>query len=123
MADEAWASNTPAVRLMLELGFAPALGHRGGTALHNAAWQGSAETVAALLASPAAHALINSRDGLYDGLPLGWCCHGSVNSRNPAARHAEVARMLIEAGAEVPADMQGSNSVNVVLAQASGMRR
>jgi len=114
MTDEAWAANAPAVRLMLELGFDPALGDKGGSALHSAAWTGSAETVAALLETSKGRALVNSREQAYGGTPLGWCCHGSVNG-NRTANHAEVARMLIAAGANVPDDMQGSDKVQPVL--------
>lgn len=121
IADQAWAANAPTVRLMLELGFDPGAGRNGGTALHCASWQGSAEIVAALLETAAARALINTRDGAYDGLPLGWCCHGSVNKSEPA-EHAEVARLLIAAGADVPDDMEGSERVNAVLDEARARR-
>jgi hypothetical protein len=122
MADEAWAANADAVRLMLELGFDPARGHHGGTALHNAAWRGSVDIVAELLAMPTGRALIEAKDDLYGGVPLGWCCHGSVNCGNASARHAEVARMLIVAGAHVPDDMEGSDDVNAVLEEARSRR-
>jgi len=50
LTDEAWATNAPAVALMLDLGFDPGAisptTHNGGTALHCAAWQGSAACVA-----------------------------------------------------------------------------
>lgn len=114
LTDEAWAANAPAARLMLELGFDPALGEKGGTALHSAAWTGSPETVAAILESSKGRALVNAREQLYGGTPLGWCCHGSVNG-NRDANHAEVARMLIAAGANVPDDMEGSEKVEPVL--------
>jgi len=117
LTDAAWASNAPAVKLMLELGFDPALGDNGGTALHSAAWAGSAESVEALLDSARGRSLINARDGSYGGTPLGWCCHGSVNG-NRSADHAQVARLLIAAGAEVPDDMSGSELVEPVLAAA-----
>ena len=99
---------------MLELGFDPARGRNGGTALHCASWQGSGEIVAAVLKTARGRALVNSRDDAFGGVPLGWCCHGSVNKREPAA-HAEVARMLLEAGSNLPDEMEGSESVNAVL--------
>lgn len=103
LTDEAWAANAPAVELMLELGFDPAVpsisGPTGGTALHCAAWEGSVECVAAILRYPAGQALINVRETTYQGTPLSWCCHGSRNCGNPRADHAEVARLLLAAGA------------------------
>src|SRR5690606_7955520 len=90
-----------AVELMLELGFDPAApGQSGGNVLHCAAWAGSPATIAAALGHPAARVLVNRREPTYGGTPLGWCCHGAVHSGNPRAEHAEVARLLLEAGAE-----------------------
>jgi ankyrin repeat protein len=103
LTDEAWAANAPAVKLMLELGFDPAVpsasGPTGGNALHCAAWEGSAECVAALLEYPSGRALVNSIENTYGGTPLGWCCHGSRNCHRPKANHAEVAKLLLAAGA------------------------
>lgn len=103
LTDEAWAANAPAVELMLELGFDPAVpsvaGPTGGTALHCAAWEGSVECVAAILRYSAGKALIDVRESTYQGTPLSWCCHGSRNCGNPRADHAEVARLLLAAGA------------------------
>jgi hypothetical protein len=109
LADEAWATNAPAVELMLELGFDPAaLGataHDGGSALHCAAWQGSAACVAAILRRPSGRALLEVRDLRYNTTPLYWCCHGSVNRGNPRGEYAEIARQLIAAGARVGPEM------------------
>jgi ankyrin repeat protein len=103
LTDEAWAANARAVEVMLELGFDPNVpavtGPTGGNALHCAAWEGSVDCVRALLAYPSGRALINSREPSYNGTPLSWCCHGSRNCGNPRADHAEVARLLVEAGA------------------------
>jgi ankyrin repeat protein len=102
MTDEAWASNAPAVRLMLELGFDPSAKSfmtDGGSALHAAAWQGAADCVEAILGHPAGPALLTVRDPTYRATPLGWCCHGSVNRRNPRGDYGAVARLLIDAGA------------------------
>lgn len=102
----AWAANAPAVELLLELGFDPSVGGAGGppggSALHCAAWEGSIECVAALLRYPAGRALIETLDPTHQGTPLGWCCHGSLYCGNPRADHADVARLLIAAGARVP---------------------
>lgn len=100
LADAAWAPDPDGVALMLELGFDPAVpGHDGGTALHCAAWQGSASAVDALLRHPAGRALVAVRDGRYGATPLGWCCHGALHAGNPEGEYPAVARMLLEAGA------------------------
>lgn len=108
LTDEAWSANAPAVELMLELGFDPAAtsitGPTAGTALHCAAWEGSVECVSALLQYPSGRALIQVKDRQYGGTPFNWCCHGSRNSEKPAAGYAEVARLLIGAGARVDPD-------------------
>ncbi|MGH7677139.1 MAG: ankyrin repeat domain-containing protein [Gemmatimonadaceae bacterium] len=120
LTDEAWAPNPPAVELMLELGFDPAAqsvtGPTGGNALHCAAWEGSVAAVEAILRYPAGRALLESRDGTYNGTPLSWCCHGSVNCGNPKADHAEVARRLVAAGARIDPRMEGcSEAMQAVL--------
>ena len=80
ITDAAWDGDAPAVTLMLELGFDPATpGHDSGTALHCAAWQGSAATVSTLLSVPAGRALITQRDANHQSTPLGWCRHGAQN--------------------------------------------
>jgi ankyrin repeat protein len=120
LTDEAWSANAPAVELMLELGFDPSersvTGPTGGNALHCAAWEGSVDCVAAILRHPAGRALLETRDSTYHGTPLGWCCHGSANCGNPSANHAEVARLLLAAGARPDPEMIGcSDAMQVVL--------
>jgi ankyrin repeat protein len=126
LTHEAWIANAPAVELMLELGFDPAVpsssGPTGGTALHCAAWEGSVECVTAILRHPAGRALIEARDATYHGTPLGWCCHGSRNCGNPRADHAAVARLLIAAGATVGPEMvdwDGPEALQAVLDEAA----
>lgn len=124
LTDEAWAANAPAVELMLELGFDPAQttgsGPTGGTALHCAAWEGSVACIVALLGHPSGRALIEARDRMYNGTPLGWTAHGSLNCGNPNADHAEVARRLIAAGARVDpnAEWHASEAVQAVIEDA-----
>ena len=116
ITDAAWNGDARAVALMLDLGFDPRTpGHDAGTALHCAAWQGSTETVAALLQHPEARELVALRDAQHNGTPLGWCCHGSMFG-NPNNDHAGVARLLLDAGAPRELDMQASESVRAVLA-------
>lgn len=121
LADAAWNGAARAVALMLELGFDPrATGHDSGTALHLAAWEGSVETVAALLRHPDARALVSIRDAHYDATPLGWCCHGSLHG-NRNQDHAGIARLLLGAGAQPGSDTEeASPSVQSVLAGWSG---
>ena len=116
ITDAAWNGDARAVALMLELGFAPRTpGNHSGTALHCAAWEGSAETVAALLAHPDGRALIETRDANYGATPLGWCCHASIHG-NTSHDHAGVARLLVDAGARAGPDAsECSASVREVL--------
>ncbi|MEP7066613.1 MAG: ankyrin repeat domain-containing protein [Gemmatimonadota bacterium] len=117
ISDAAWEGDAKAVTLMLSLGFDPRTpGHDSGTALHCAAWRGSVETVATLLAHPEAAELIAVKDAHYGATPLGWCCHGSVHG-DTTRDHAKVARLLLEAGARTGADTEhASPEVEAVLA-------
>jgi ankyrin repeat protein len=119
LTDEAWTANAPAVELMLELGFDPAVpsvsGPTGGTALHCAAWEGSVECVAAILRYPAGRALLEKRDATYGGTPANWCAHGSRNCGNPRADHAGVARLLLAAGARAADMAEASDEVQEVI--------
>ena len=124
IADAAWSAEAKAVALMLELGFDPhTQGHDTGTALHCAAWEGSVETVAALLRHPDARALVAIKDAHYGATPLGWCCHGSLHG-NQSHDHAGVARLLLAAGAQPGQDTRNASpSVEAVLAGASNLVR
>lgn len=109
LADAAWAPDPAAVALMLELGFDPAVpGHDGGTALHCAAWEGSAAAVAAILRDPRGRALVMVRDPRYGGTPLGWCLHGAANRGLHDADHAGVAELLLDAGASPDPGWEGA---------------
>lgn len=116
LPDAAWAENAAAVRLMLEFGFDAATpGQDGGTALHCAAWQGSADCVESVLRYPDGRALVNQRDAVHDSTPLGWCCHGAVHCRNPRGDYPAVARLLVAAGARVDPNLDAPPEVRVVL--------
>jgi ankyrin repeat protein len=121
IADAAWNGAVRAVALMLELGFDPRTpGHDSGTPLHLAAWEGSVETVTALLRHRDAGALVSIRDAHYNATPLGWCCHGSLHG-NIAHDHAGVARALLAAGAQPGPDTENASPpVQAVLAGARG---
>jgi ankyrin repeat protein len=117
------------VELMLELGFDPAaksIMTDGGTALHAASWQGAVDCVASILRRPAGRALLAVNDPTYHATPLGWCCHGSVNRRNPRGEYPSVARLLIDAGAPLNADVterEASEEVEAVIDEALRGRR
>jgi hypothetical protein len=60
-------------------------------------------------------------DPRFHGTPLHWCGHGSVNRGNPHGEYAEIARMLIDAGAHVAPDVaewQGSDEFHEVIDEA-----
>lgn len=125
LADEAWTANAPAVELMMELGFDPAspggMSMTAGNALHCACWEGAVDCVASILRRPSGIALLTARDGTYGGTPLSWTSHGSINCGNPNANHAEVARLLIDAGAPLTPDMadwEGSDAFMTVITDA-----
>ena len=123
LTDAAWAANTRAVELMLELGFDPSVpsrsGPAGGTALHCAAWEGSVDCVRAILAYERGRALVETRDSTYGGTPLGWCCHGSRNCGRRSANHVDVARLLLAAGARANSDMNAcSDEMQAVIDEA-----
>jgi ankyrin repeat protein len=91
--------DTGAVGLMLELGFPPETrGDNGGTALHAAAYNGSAETVRLLLAHGAD---LEARDTTWNDTPLGWATVGSGERprTNKAGNWIETVRTLLEHGA------------------------
>jgi ankyrin repeat protein len=105
LVNAAERGNTPAVALMLELGF-PIDTRRegiddaddGASALHAAAWAGAANTVALLLDRGAD---VRARDGRWHGRPLAWALVGSGESPDFASAPdwvASVARLL-DAGA------------------------
>ena len=120
ISDAAWNGEAAPVALMLDLGFDPrTIGHDSGTALHCAAWQGSPDTVAALLRHPDAAELVTIKDAHYGATPLGWCCHGS-RFGNTSHDHAGVARLLLQAGARTgPDTSEASEEVEGVLEGAS----
>ncbi len=116
ITDAAWDADAPAVALMLSLGFDPATpGHDSGTALHCAAWQGSAECVAAILGTEAGRALIALPDAHHQSTPLGWCCHGSLQGPK-SGDFVAVARLLLEHGAPL-ATFAASDAVEDVMAE------
>ena len=91
--------NTAAVALMLSVGLPlETRGENGGTALHAAAYSGSADVVQLLLAQGAD---IEARDTAWNSTPLVWAAVGSGErpATDPAADWLGTARILLAAGA------------------------
>src|SRR5262249_27773869 len=98
LARAAESANPEAVALMLDLGFPlEARGDRGETALHAAAYAGSAGTVRLLLDHGAD---IETHDASWASTPLDWAAVGSGErpSSAPAADWAETVSVLIARG-------------------------
>ena len=117
LPDAGWNGNAAAVELMLDLGFDPTTpGMDTGTVLHCAAWQGHAELVKSILSDPAGCSLlINRKEASHNSNAFGWCCHGSINCRNPKGDYGKVARLLKDAGSEIPETMEASDEVKQAL--------
>jgi ankyrin repeat protein len=95
-----WETNTnyDAVKLMLDVGFPiahPETSH-GYSALHNAAWSGTANLVDLLIARGAPVDVVDPR---YHATPLGFALHDClVEKRHPEGEFGRVVKSLIEAG-------------------------
>jgi ankyrin repeat protein len=94
--------NTPALGLMLELGFPVDArgGDHGGTALHAAAYSGSSGAVRMLLDRGAD---LEARDATWNSTPLDWAVVGSGGQPddNPQADWMATVSALLEAGADI----------------------
>jgi ankyrin repeat protein len=99
IAQAAEAGRTAAVGLMLDLGFhVDARREDGGTALHAAAYSGSADVVTLLVDHGAD---IEARDLTWDSTPLDWAAVGSGerSGSNPRPDWPATVGALLEAGA------------------------
>jgi ankyrin repeat protein len=91
-------SNFEAVKLMLDLGFPVMQTERshGYTALHNAAWSGSADLVDLLLERGAR---VDVLDPGFHATPLGYALHDCLyEKRHPEGDFARVVKALLDAG-------------------------
>ena len=86
-----------ALEVMLDCGFDPDRPDEsiGKTALHSAAMAGSPDAVRVLLAHGAS---VTVRDREFHGQPLVWAAEGARSSGDTGGAHAEVGRLLIDAG-------------------------
>jgi ankyrin repeat protein len=106
LVEAAERGKVSSVRLMLELGF-PIDAHReitdsdGATALHAAAWAGSAETVALLLDHGAD---LHARDSRWQSEPLEWALVGSGEAPEHAPSPDWVATVALLLGAGATLD-------------------
>lgn len=120
-----------AVDLMLALGFPVdtrrrAIDDDGATALHAAAWAGSADTVALLLAHGADP---TARDTRWHSQPLGWALVGSGEPADsaPTPDWVRTVALLLDAGAALegdpldPEDPKSPSAAVVELLHARGL--
>jgi len=100
LPDLAMSRRISAVRALLAAGFpVDARGEMGATALHWACWKGYADLVKLLLERGASMTI---EDQEFQGTPPGWFGHGVHNCDEGTGDYAEVARLLIAAGATIP---------------------
>jgi len=106
--------NHPAVRLMLAAGWPiDARGQHQATALHWAAWHGDAELVRELLRH---HPPLEDTKNDFNGTPLGWAIHGSQNGwYRKTGDYAGTVDLLCAAGAKLPAELSGTDTVRQIL--------
>lgn len=107
--------NTAAVRALLAAGLPiDARGEHGGTALHWACWKGYADMVKLLIDH---NASLDIKDHSYNAPPAGWMHHGTRNCGEPGGEYAEIARLLIAAGAPMEGctTPTGNQEVDAVL--------
>ena len=101
LTDLAMSHRTGAVRALLAAGMpVDARAANGATALHWACWKGYADLAKVLLDHGAS---LTAEDDEFHGTPPGWFGHGVQNCGEEGGDHAEVARVLIAAGATIPA--------------------
>jgi ankyrin repeat protein len=100
LIDAAETGNTEGIELLLEAGFRVAAhgGANGATALHAAAWAGSADAVRQLIASGAP---LDARDSTWDATPVDWALVGSGErgGTNPDPDWVATVRVLLDHGA------------------------
>jgi hypothetical protein len=114
VAHAARNNETAVVRLLLESGLpVDAKSQHQATPLHWAAFHGNIEMTRMLLrfAPP-----LEATDADFHGTPMGWAIHGSENGWYcKTGDYAATVEALIQAGAQRPASIAGSEAVQEVL--------
>ncbi len=99
LPDVAMSHSTKGVLALLAAGVpVDTRGENGGTALHWACWKGYADMVKILLEHDAS---LTIEDTTFHGTPAGWFEHCIHNCGQSGGDYAEVARLLIAAGATI----------------------
>ncbi len=118
VAHAAQNNNLAAVRVMLAAGLpADGGGQHGATPLHWAAFHGNAEMAKAILRH---NPPLEATDADFHATPLGWATYGSEHGCNrQMGNHTATVEVLLEAGAEPPEKIEGSEAVRKVLGRRS----
>jgi ankyrin repeat protein len=117
LPDLASGHRTPVVRALLAAGMpVDARGEAGATALHWACWKGYPDLVALLIGHGAS---LTIEDAQFHGTPPGWFAHGLQHCAEHDGGYPQVARLLLAAGAIIPAvDLPtGHAGVDAVLSE------
>jgi ankyrin repeat protein len=117
VADAARNNKTAAVKAMLARGFlVTARAQHGAMPLHWAAFHGNPEMVRDVLAHDPP---LDARDHDHNGPPMGWAINGALHQWRgiSTGRHADCARLLLDAGCEVDESAlpTGDDAVDQVL--------
>jgi ankyrin repeat protein len=115
LAHAARNNDVTAVRLMIAAGLpvVDVFSQHHATPLHWAGWHGNLEMVRMILAR---NPELENRENDYKDTPLGWTIHGSENGWAPGkGDYAGAVEALLDAGAELPAQLKGTAAVRKVL--------
>jgi ankyrin repeat protein len=114
LVDAAQNNNLDAVKLMLGAGWPlDSRGQHRATALHWAAWHGNADMIREILRHDPP---IDDADNDFHATPLGWATHGSENGwHRKTGDYASVVDLICAAGATLPKEITGTESVKAVL--------
>ena len=114
LAHAARNNDTLAARLMLAAGLpVDTFSQHHATPLHWAAWHGNAELVRLILAH---HPPLENADNDFKGTPLRWAIHGSEHGWHcERGDYGGTVSALLDAGARLPENIEGSEAVRAVL--------
>ena len=116
VAHAAHNNDTSAARLMLAAGLpVDTYSQHHATPLHWAAWHGNAEMVHLILLR---HPPLEDAGNEFNATPLGWAIHGSENGwHRQTGDYAATVEALLDAGARLPGNIEGTEAVRAVLRQ------